>query len=85
MRRVLDDATYATLSSLALFNNVEVVTALLHDPAFLPELFLRLEKHTSDDPCWHDLVAFLAELCSLARHLQQTSRQQLSPNCRAPF
>ena len=34
----LDDATYATLSSLALFNNMEVVSALTADQDFLPRV-----------------------------------------------
>lgn len=37
--RVLDDATFATLSSLMLFNNIEVLMALHHDRDFFPELF----------------------------------------------
>ena len=40
--RVLDDAAFATLSSLMLFNNVEVLVALHSDRDFLPELFRRL-------------------------------------------
>lgn len=34
----LDDATYATLSSLMLFNNVDVVLGLYQDIAFLPRV-----------------------------------------------
>ena len=36
--RVLDDATFGTLTSIMLFNNVEVVLALQADPTFLKEL-----------------------------------------------
>ena len=75
--RALDDATYATLTSLVLFNNVEVVSALQQDDRFLPELFLRLERHAPDEPEWRDLVAFLQEFCNLSRHLQPGARQQL--------
>jgi hypothetical protein len=57
--RALDDATYATLSSLTLFNNVEVVSALAADPHFLKQLFTALEAASSGDPQWADLVAFL--------------------------
>ena len=57
--RSLDDATYATLSSLALFNNVEVVGALAGDPDFLRSLFLALEGASPGDGEWADLVAFL--------------------------
>ena len=42
--RVLDDATFGTLTSIMLFNNVEVVLALQQDPAFLKELFNRLKS-----------------------------------------
>ncbi|KAG2493475.1 hypothetical protein HYH03_008292 [Edaphochlamys debaryana] len=75
--RSLDDATYATLSSLALFNNMEVVGALMADAAFLPQLFQRLQQTDPSDSQWHDLVAFLQEFCSLARHLQQQQRAGL--------
>jgi protein phosphatase-4 regulatory subunit 3 len=34
--RSLDDATYGTLSSLMLFNNVDVVLGLYQDQKFLP-------------------------------------------------
>eukprot|EP00798_Chlamydomonas_sp_ICE-L_P014230 gene14230-20202_t len=75
--RALDDATYATLTSLGLYNNVEVVSALYLDAHFLPELFSRLEKYAPEDNEWKDLVAFLQEFCTLSRHLQQSTRQQL--------
>eukprot|EP00877_Chromochloris_zofingiensis_P013810 jgi/Chrzof1/8683/Cz03g20120.t1 len=75
--RSLDDATYATLASLMLFNNVEVLMALQQDPTFLPKLFDNLKKHKPEDTEWHDLVAFLQELCGLAKHLQPESRRSL--------
>ncbi|PNH02464.1 Serine/threonine-protein phosphatase 4 regulatory subunit 3, partial [Tetrabaena socialis] len=75
--RSLDDATYATLSSLALFNNMEVVGSLMVDPSFLPQLVQRLQQADPGDAQWHDLVAFLQEFCSLARHLQQQQRASL--------
>jgi len=66
--RVLHDGTFATLSSLMLFNNVEVLMALTQDKRFFPELFGRL-KELSGGPqkgdaagsehAWTDLVAFL--------------------------
>ncbi|CAL5223154.1 g5623 [Coccomyxa viridis] len=75
--RVLDDATFATFSSLILFNNVEVVMALQGDAKFLPELFQRLKSSESRDKEWLDQVAFLQELCSLGKHLQAVSRTHL--------
>ncbi|KAL4418834.1 hypothetical protein ABPG77_004074 [Micractinium sp. CCAP 211/92] len=75
--RVLDDATFATLSSLMLFNNIEVLMALYQDRDFFPELFRRLKQASPDSEEWRDLVAFLQELCGLAKHLQATQRNQL--------
>ena len=75
--RVLDDATFGTLTSIMLFNNVEVVLALLNDPTFLKELFARLRSTPRADPGWDDLVGFLQELCSLAKHLQVQQRGTL--------
>jgi Component of IIS longevity pathway SMK-1 len=62
--RVLDDATFATLSSLMLFNNVEVLMSLTKDPRFFPELFRRLGAGpggnlSKPDASWVDLVSFL--------------------------
>jgi len=67
--RVLDDGTFATLSSLMLFNNVEVLMALTQDKRFFPELFGRLKELSGGpqkgdaaaggDQAWTDLVAFL--------------------------
>lgn len=75
--RVLDDATFATLSSLILFNNVEVLMSLHQDPAFFPELFRRLKAAAPESTEWRDLVAFLQELCGLAKHLQASQRNAL--------
>ncbi|MEW5311181.1 MAG: hypothetical protein WDW38_002917 [Sanguina aurantia] len=73
--RSLDDATYATLSSLAMFNNIDVMGSLLLDADFLPQLFARLQAVDPETTDWADLVAFLQELCNLARHLQQQQKQ----------
>ncbi len=51
--------------------------ALQGDAHFLPELFRRLKSTGPTDPEWLDQVAFLQELCSLAKHLQAASRTQL--------
>eukprot|EP00775_Hariotina_reticulata_P003204 gene3204-3481_t len=75
--RSLDDATYATLSSLMLFNNVDVVLGLYQDTNFLPRLFSALKSRQLGDLDWDDLVAFLQEFCSLAKHLQLQQRQNL--------
>ncbi|CAD7701559.1 unnamed protein product [Ostreobium quekettii] len=75
--RVLDDQAFATMMSLVVLNNMDVVCELGRDEAFLPELFRKLRDGATGDPHWADLVAFLQEFCSLLRHLQPTLRQQL--------
>ena len=75
--RVLDDQAFATLMSLVLLNNMEVVCSLGRDEKFLPELFRQLKTESMHGPHWHDLVAFLQEFCSLLRHLQPNLRQLL--------
>jgi protein phosphatase-4 regulatory subunit 3 len=57
--------------------HAQVVMALQGDAQFLPELFRRLKSAGPGDPEWLDQVAFLQELCSLAKHLQAASRTQL--------
>ncbi|CAG9464867.1 unnamed protein product [Pedinophyceae sp. YPF-701] len=81
--RALDDAVFASLSSLILFNNVEVVTALAEDSNFLPELFERLKSVDKASPEWEDLVAFLQELCALSKHLQAGTRGKLFASLQA--
>ena len=75
--RVLDDTTFATLSSLILFNNVEVLMALQADARFLPELFAALRRAGPADAAFADRLAFLQELTGLAKHLQVGARVQL--------
>mmetsp|Transcript_36846 Transcript_36846/g.103965 ORF Transcript_36846/g.103965 Transcript_36846/m.103965 type:complete len:862 (+) Transcript_36846:313-2898(+) len=75
--RVLDDATFATLASLMLFNNVDVLTALQNDTEFMEELFTRLRRAQPHQEEWQDLVAFVQELCTLAKHLHPPNRAQL--------
>ena len=57
--------------------HAQVVMALQGDAKFLPDLFLRLKAAKPGDAEWMNQVAFLQELCSLAKHLQAASRTQL--------
>jgi hypothetical protein len=41
------------------------------------QLFHSLKSHAPGDSEWDDLVAFLQEFCSLAKHLQMQHRQNL--------
>lgn len=51
--------------------------ALMGDARFLPDLFTRLWESRPGDEAWGDQVAFLQELCGLAKHLQAGHRLQL--------
>jgi len=54
--RSLDDATYATLSSLMLFNNVDVVLGLYQDTNFLPRVSERRGR-VPQPACFSSLLA----------------------------
>lgn len=75
--RVLDDAAFSTLTTMMMCNNVEVVQALHDEPEFFAELFKRLNESKPGEEDWNDLVGFLQELCTLARHLQNQPRLQV--------
>jgi protein phosphatase-4 regulatory subunit 3 len=51
--------------------------ALMGDARFLPDLFAQLRESKPGDDSWRDQVAFLQELCGLAKHLQAMHRMQL--------
>ena len=73
----LDDATFSTLASLVLFNHVEVLVALQGEPQFLTQLFTSLRDAPPGSEQWCDLVAFVQEMCGMARHLQPQARGRL--------
>lgn len=76
LAKYLDDHTFASLNSLVFFNNVEIVNRLQQDGPFLDELFSRLFANDVELSTLRDLVAFVQELCSLAKNLQMMSRNQ---------
>lgn len=51
--------------------------ALSGDARFLPDLFAKLGASGPGDEGWPDQVAFLQELCGLAKHLQPVNRAQV--------
>jgi len=73
----LDDHSFGTISSIMLFNNVEVLSALIQDKDFYPALFSRFKTVAQDSEEWRDLVAFLQELCSMSKQLQNRERQEM--------
>jgi protein phosphatase-4 regulatory subunit 3 len=77
LAKSLDDATYATLSSLQLFSTVEVLLSLQGDKKFFPDLFARIAKAEKGTEEWRDLIAFLQELISLSKHIQASQRNTM--------
>jgi len=77
LARSLDDATYATLSSLQLFSTVEVLLSLQGDKRFFPDLFARIAESEKGSEEWRDLIAFLQELISLSKHIQASQRNTM--------
>lgn len=73
----LDEGTFSTLTSLIYVNNMEVMEALLKDQDFLLALFQRLREKAPTSPEGRDLVAFLQEFCTLAKHLDAAQQNQL--------
>eukprot|EP00884_Botryococcus_braunii_P016420 jgi/Botrbrau1/3461/Bobra.139_1s0036.2 len=77
--RVLDEGTFSTLTNLMIINNVDVLNFLVGHGQFLPQLFQRLRSSEPGDEGWRDAVAFLQEMCGLARHQPATVRGPLYP------
>lgn len=68
--RTLDDPTFATINSLIFFNHVELVSAVQKDERFLKQLFQDLKDKCTPIDRLRDLIAFVQELCNLAKNLQ---------------
>lgn len=75
--KVLDDATYSTLTSMYLFNIVEVLVGLNNDDMFFKTLFEKIFASQVGSETWRDLISFLQELISLSRHIQAAQRQDI--------
>ena len=73
----LDDHTFGTISSLMLFINVEVLSALMTDKDFFPNMFARFATVQTGSEEWRDLVRFLQELCSMSKQLQPRERHEM--------
>ena len=73
---VLDDATFGTLSSIILYNNVEILQALASDPGFFQNLFSKMRAADREGQDWANLVEFVRELCDHTKHLQVHQRHQ---------
>ena len=68
--RALDDNTFAALNQLQFFNNVQIVTSLTNDHAFLTGLGDKLAAEPIDPDALLLALRLLHELCSVTKSLQ---------------
>lgn len=80
LARILDDPTFSVLNSLIFFNQVDIVTHLQTNPAFLKELFGVFQTNESNQERKKEAVLFIQQCCAIAKNLQQPARQQLYNN-----
>lgn len=80
LARILDDPTFSVLNSLIFFNQVDIVTHLQTNPAFLKELFGIFGPTEADQDRKKEAVLFIQQCCAIAKNLQQPARQQLYNN-----
>lgn len=75
--RALDEVSLAVLGDMEKRNGVLIAIALHNDAEFISQLFRLLKQEKNDEPGNYsrpEVVAFLHELCSLAKRMQVTER-----------
>jgi protein phosphatase-4 regulatory subunit 3 len=77
---VLDDATFATLSSIILFSNVDILQVLASEPSFFKDLFEKMKGAQRGTEEWKNLVDFLQEICDHTKHLEPHQRHLVFGN-----
>ncbi|KAL8717139.1 MAG: hypothetical protein Q9225_005593 [Loekoesia sp. 1 TL-2023] len=80
LARILDDPTFSVLSSLIFFNQVDIVSHLHGNTAFLEELFGIIDDPSAPHSRKKDAVAFIQNCCVIAKNLQAPGRQNLYGN-----
>ncbi|EON68325.1 hypothetical protein W97_07583 [Coniosporium apollinis CBS 100218] len=80
LARILDDPTFGVLNSLIFFHQVDIVTHLQGNAAFLRELFGIFSPQVMDAQRKKDAVLFIQQCCSIAKSLQANARTQLYTN-----
>ena len=80
LARILDDPTFSVLNSLIFFNQVDIVSHLQGNAAFLTELFGVVSDPQSTPKRRKDAIDFIQTCCSIAKSLQPTARSQLYAN-----
>ncbi|KAI4086098.1 MAG: hypothetical protein LQ344_007851 [Seirophora lacunosa] len=80
LARILDDPTFSVLNSLIFFNQVDIVSHLQGNTAFLEELFGIVDDPSARHSRKKDAVAFIQNCCAIAKNLQAPGRQTLYTN-----
>ncbi|KAI4120202.1 MAG: hypothetical protein LQ338_007186, partial [Usnochroma carphineum] len=80
LARILDDPTFSVLNSLIFFNQVDIVSHLQGNTAFLEELFGIIDDPNAPHSRKKDAVAFIQNCCAIAKNLQAPGRQTLYTN-----
>lgn len=80
LARILDDPTFSVLNSLIFFNQVEIVSHLQANTAFLEELFDIIDSPGVDVRRKKDAVGFIQQCCAIAKNLQAPARASLYNN-----
>ena len=80
LARILDDPTFSVLNSLIFFNQVDIVSHLQGNTAFLEELFGIIDDPNASHARKKDAVSFIQTCCAIAKNLQAPGRQTLYTN-----
>lgn len=80
LARILDDPTFSVLNSLIFFNQVDIVSHLQSNTAFLEELFGIIDSPDAPSKRKKDAVEFIQQCCAIAKSLQVPARQTLYSN-----
>lgn len=80
LARILDDPTFSVLNSLIFFNQVDIVTHLQENTAFLEELFGIIDSSEVGLKRKKDAVGFIQQCCAIAKNLQAPARTTLYTN-----
>ncbi|KAL8950854.1 MAG: hypothetical protein Q9222_003131 [Ikaeria aurantiellina] len=80
LARILDDPTFSVLNSLIFFNQVDIVSHLQGNTAYLEELFGIIDDPMAPHTRKKDAVLFIQTCCAIAKNIQAPGRQTLYTN-----
>lgn len=80
LARILDDPTFSVLNSLIFFNQVDIVSHLQANTAFLEELFGIIDSPEVDLKRKKDAIGLIQQCCAIAKNLQAPARATLYTN-----